>query len=311
MTGWAIVAIPQDSDPVWKYSSETIPHMTLLFLGEQSLSDDETIHITDFVAHVASTMSPFMMSTERRGKLGLEDADVLFFNKDRHAKAIPDAARGFLLTDPGIQKAYNSTDQYPEWTPHLTLGYPTSPAKKDDREYPDFNWVQFDRVALWTGEFVGPTFRLKYPDTEEVDMVMNDKVDIFFEHFGVKGMHWGRSKNNGQPVSVSVTTTPGKKLFTKGGENQPAHADAKQAAAAKQIAKKSSTDALSTPELQNLVTRMNLESQYSKLTTAQVSPGRKYVNNMLSQIVKEQGTKIVKDQATKLVTEAVKQKAGV
>lgn len=134
------------------------------------------------------------------------------------------------------------------------------------------------------------------------------ETENWFEHFGVMGMHWGKRKADVVPDGETQVQQkkPGVKLQTRGGKGIPASEDAKTAAVSKQKAKSSTTDSLSNQELQNLVTRMNLEQQYEKLTTAQVSPGKKFINKLLTDIVKEQGTKIVKDQTTKLVTEAVK-----
>ena len=84
--------------------------------------------------------------------------------------------------------------------------------------------------------------------------------DYFLEHFGVKGMHWGVRKD------VSVKATPGKYVKTSGGTKQTASEDAIAAATYRQKAKKSTTDSLSNKELQSLVTRMNLEQQYSDLS---------------------------------------------
>lgn len=311
MGGVAIVAIPNDREPVRRYSSEKVPHMTLLFLGDQ-INNTSLEHIAEFLQHVVANTRPFGMSVESRGVLGPDNADVLFFAKDRHGKAIPDELRRFLLTDPEILKAYNSTAQYPEWNPHLTMGYPATPAKKDDREYPGFGWIEFDKIALWTSDSDGPTFQLKYPDLEEVDMVMNDRTIDFFEHFGVKGMHWGRRKADSVPAGkVTVDQKkPGAKVQAAGGKGFTAHPDAVKAAAAKQVAKNSSTDALSTQELQHLVSRMNLEQQYSKLSSGQTSAGRKFVNDLLLNTAKQQATRIVSDQAGKLVSEQLKKTAS-
>lgn len=485
MGGVAIVAIPNDREPVRRYSSEKVPHMTLLFLGDQ-INNTSLEHIAEFLQHVVANTRPFGMSVESRGVLGPDNADVLFFAKDRHGKAVPDELRRFLLTDAEILKAYNSTVQYPEWNPHLTMGYPATPAKKDDREYPGFGWIEFDKVALWTSDSDGPTFQLKYPDLEEVDMVMNDrtidflshhgvkgqkwgvrrdkghegeqatgkriskldkkyekssvskyfavynamadkmnngeidrinndprfkgkdlsdstsslskayyneysktatkilnessdkilgtnasgtkrwgwnydveiglptasigdvetakhadssvpvkitwnskgfitKIEIpdsnvehstvledFLFHFGVKGMHWGQRKSDSVPTGkVTVDQKkPGTKVQAAGGKGFTAHPDAVKAAAAKQVAKNSSTDALSTQELQHLVSRMNLEQQYSKLSAGQTSAGRKFVNDLLLNTAKQQATRIVSDQAGKLVSEQLKKTAS-
>lgn len=93
------------------------------------------------------------------------------------------------------------------------------------------------------------------------------------EHFGVKGMHWGirrdRSESGGSDEStakpVMIKVRAGKRVKAKGGEGHSAHEDAVRAAAHKQKARKSSVDALSNKELQDLVSRLNLEQQYTRL----------------------------------------------
>ena len=40
MSNLVIVAIPDENDRVWKVSSEKIPHMTLLFLGDEDEVSD-------------------------------------------------------------------------------------------------------------------------------------------------------------------------------------------------------------------------------------------------------------------------------
>jgi 2'-5' RNA ligase len=191
-----IVALPTQEDPVNKYSSEKKAHLTLLYLGE--VSPESAAKIIAFVEHASTMMRPFGLSVDYRGELGADQADVLFFEKnwtDRIA-----AFRANLLANNVISLAYNSVEQYPEWTPHLTMGYPESPAKEDDREYPGFNWIQFDRIAVWVGDFDGPEFRLR--DDRAMEVAMSDTQMIeagaeFLEHFGVKGMHWGVRKSEG------------------------------------------------------------------------------------------------------------------
>ena len=94
-------------------------------------------------------------------------------------------------------------DQYDEWTPHLTLGYPEAPAreKEDDDNY--MGYVHFDRVAIWVDDFSGPEFRLKYADLQDTAVMMSEMTtaqrgeqavaELF--HFGVKGMKWGVRKS--------------------------------------------------------------------------------------------------------------------
>ena len=91
-------------------------------------------------------------------------------------------------------------------------------------------------------------------------------VDDVLSHYGKKGMHWGVHKTDRSvPTDVVLKTVPGKLVKTSGGKFIPASADAKAAAAGRQMIKKSSIDVLSNKELQAVVTRMNLEQQYSNL----------------------------------------------
>lgn len=114
----------------------------------------------------------------------------------------------------------------------------------------------------------------------DVDEFMKDT----FAHFGVKGMRWGvrRSKS---PVAAGVVDLPGGKIATYGGKNQPASDDAKKAAVSKRIVDQSGTKSLSNRELQELVTRMNLEQQYSNLASKQpttMSKGQGFIKSVLN-----------------------------
>jgi 2'-5' RNA ligase len=200
-----IVALPADDDVVWKVSSEKKPHMTLLFLGD-SASNPNVQRIMEFVQHAVDVTEhgPFYLDTDRRDVLGADNADVLFFRKDWSYKWI-NQFRNQLLQNTDIKTAYDSTEQFPEWQPHLTLGYPEAPANEDKVPDYGFNMVRFDRIAVWTGDFEGPDFRLEWPERSFDDMAevaWSDKgIDIALErqaagryalqHSGVKGMKWG------------------------------------------------------------------------------------------------------------------------
>lgn len=264
MTKITIVAIPESQDNVWRFSSEKVPHLTMLYLGE--VSDYDVEKVVGFVEHVAkTTMTPFDLRVEERGTLGEDNADVLFFEKDNYTFPKIIQSRLFMLSDNTIRSYFDNIFQYPEWTPHLTMGYPSSPAR-DKSTDPKIGWVYFDRVSVWVDDYEGPTFKLKSSDN--VGEVVMSEVETMLSHYGIKGMRWGViRKNPSGAVEVSTNTTPGKKVTATGGQNQPAHPDAIRVATSKQKAKVSTTDSLSTKELQELVNRMNLEQQYSRLTS--------------------------------------------
>ena len=264
-----IVAIPEPDDITWTISSEKVPHMTICFLGDQS-KNTKVGRIQDYLEHAASLISRFGVSVDHRGLLGEHDADVLFFGDSttRELKRF----RSHLLMNDDIAEAYNSTKQYSGWTPHLTLGYPETPANPDDRDYKGIHWVNFDRLALWTGDYDGPEFLLK-SEGGEVSMGQNERNEAL-EHFGIKGMHWGvrKTPSDSGPESVTITQKkPGASLKAKGGRGHGPNEDALSAVGAAQKAKKSGLHSLSNQELQALVSRMNLEQQYVNLKAKEPS----------------------------------------
>lgn len=249
-----IVALPSEDDPVHRFSSERVPHLTLLYLGDARYSNSEMQHVTEYVEHAASMLCRFGLDVESRGVLGDKNADVLFFNK-RWSQGIAGFRRQ-LLADPLISRAYLTTDQFPDWTPHLTMGYPATPAKKDTGGYSSFSYVSFDRIAIFTGDYEGPTFQLKTQDYGlEVAMSQTVRPRGSLSHYGVKGMKWGvhRSETeSGQPTAQHPTRVISDDV--KAAINSQ-----------RKIAATGGTHSLSNQELQGLLTRMNLERQYSSM----------------------------------------------
>ena len=84
-----------------------------------------------------------------------------------------------------------------------------------------------------------------------------ENADDFLEHYGVKGQKWGvrRKRPSGSPSE-----------------------DARRAAGLK----KKSVSELNNKELQDLVSRMNLEQQYSRLNPKKSSKGQKFVKEVLA-----------------------------
>lgn len=110
-------------------------------------------------------------------------------------------------------------------------------------------------------------------------------------HYGVKGMQWGVRKDDSGGSSLGKHKKPEP-------EKSP---EAKAAQAAKAKAKKSgTTDVLTNKELQDFVTRMNLEQQYGRLNKKQTSPGAKWVQDTL----KEYGKQELKNVGIKTVKKA-------
>lgn len=204
---WCIVALPEETHPVHKVSSEKSAHMTLLFLGEQK-EPALAVRIIEALQHTIATSlkHKFSLGVQKRGTLGQDQADVLFFYKDDVGR-IKDF-RSLLLKNDDIKKAYDSTTQFPEWTPHLTLGYPDTPAHPMPDDNHSISWITFDRIALWLEDSDGPEIELdaygigvSTPDEAyhrdqmiQKGMVAMESTDDFLAHYGVKGMKWGQRK---------------------------------------------------------------------------------------------------------------------
>lgn len=298
----AIVAIPRKDDPVWEVSSETVPHMTILYIKNENLKQ-----ILEFVEHAASQLPRFSLDVDRRGTLGPDQADVLFFAAVYNLPAVKQF-RHALLQNGAIQAAYQAIEQYPVWTPHLTLGYPESPAKElKDRHA--LTWMNFDRIAVWYEEYAGAEFELKNEYAEDGEVGMSDEVGTFLAHYGVKGMKWGKRRSREELSAATSSSSKGKAVVkTTGGAGKPAHNDAVQARLAEQKLKKSGINSLSNQELQNLQNRLNLERNVNNLTAANAGPGREFVKNLLVNVGKQQVTRAANQAAAQQVDGALRKK---
>lgn len=115
-----------------------------------------------------------------------------------------------------------------------------------------------------------------------------EMADEVLEHFGVKGMRWGVRRTEAE-----------------------IHGDSAAATSAHRKAKKHGTQALSNQELQALITRMNLERQYSQVVPSSrgskaARAGGKFAADILISVGKSQITKLATDHAAKLVAQALK-----
>lgn len=238
MAQLVIVAIPSEDDYVWKLSSEKVPHMTILHLGDPLSAP--VLKIAEFLEHAVRTgVFQFGLEVDRRGTLGPDQADVLFFDTT-WAEWLVDW-RAQLLKNDNIFKAYSSVPQYDEWTPHLTMGYPETPAHPDERDYPGTHFVNFDKIGLWFGDYQGVEYELKTRSYAMAEWSDTAKRGESLLHYGVKGMRWGVRKD------------------------KPTHGDSDKAQAALTKLKKEGLHSLSNEELRHLTQRLNLEVQADKL----------------------------------------------
>jgi hypothetical protein len=298
MSNLVIVAIPAVDDYVHKISSEKVPHMTLLFLDEVSKIKNLS-SILNFVGHASDrSLRRFGMDVDRRDILGEEEADVLFFSKTKWSGfETVNEFRSYLLKDNNIRTAYDSVEQFPEWIPHLTLGYPDTPAKPDERDYPGITYVQFDRIAVWFTEYDGIEFRLKEYEWTW-DVAMSDTKGYVREvlaHHGVKGMRWGVRRKATVDAREVIVSDKRRKLKTSGGKGLPAHSDAVPARVVGQKIKKSGAKSVSDKELQDYARRIQLEQNVSRLMYNEKSRGERWLDGFLGR----QGNQLANEAASR------------
>lgn len=319
MANLVIVALPAEDDYVNKISSEKVAHMTVLFLGEmdQVKNFDE---ILNFVNHATSrSLTRFGLEVDRRAVLGDEEADVLIFSKSKWSgfEAISEF-RSYLLKNDNIRTAYDSTEQFSEWVPHLTLGYPDSPAKADERDYPGISYVNFDRIAVWFKEFEGVEFPLKAQEWDlgvAMSTTAKEAIENVLTHFGVKGMKWGvRRKATVGPQEVIVRDARlspiTKRVRTTGGGGRTTHPEAASAYKIGQISKKSGFKALSNKDLEDYNRRLNLEQNAKRLRYQNAPAAKRFVYTLLGQTGKGAAQDAANDASAKAIKAALL-KAGL
>jgi 2'-5' RNA ligase len=160
-----IAGVPAEGHPINAASSEPQAHLTMLYFGDAA--DADLDGIAEHLAAVASQASgPITLPVLSRGTLGDDKADVL------HVDATPiEDIRAALLGDESVKEAWAAVEQYPKWTPHVTLGYPDTPALADPPES-----IVIDRLALWTGDYEGPTFTLGAQIMDDTDLLDPEAV---------------------------------------------------------------------------------------------------------------------------------------
>jgi 2'-5' RNA ligase len=148
-TSTVIVALPAKDSPVHEFGAET-KHATLVFLGE--VTDPTPAH--EAARAVAESSEPFAAEVVRHGKLGSASppAHVLFLQKDQLA----DVRNSMLEHSAALRNQYDAIEQFPEYTPHVTVGYPGEGEDADDtpdddpeEAYANVPEVVFDRIAVW------------------------------------------------------------------------------------------------------------------------------------------------------------------
>lgn len=141
--GIGIFLLPAEGDPILDLSTENPPHVTVAFMGLTSEQQVDVEALKEAVAMASSDFAPVDVQVKGRDVLGNDNADVAFLNRDQMV-----ALRDSLVQNDVVAEAMANVEQYPEWLPHLTLGYPETPA--NEGELP--STIRLDRLALFVGK---------------------------------------------------------------------------------------------------------------------------------------------------------------
>jgi hypothetical protein len=132
--GIVIVGLPALDDPIYEVSSEQPPHVTLIYLHSDFAEQADQI-----IAGEAPNYEDIAAPITGVEELGDEGAQVAMLDP-----AGLTALRDQLITYEPITQGMEAVEQFPQWTPHATLGYPDSPPLSD--EVPDT--IVIDRLAI-------------------------------------------------------------------------------------------------------------------------------------------------------------------
>lgn len=160
--GVVIVALPAESDPIHAASSEQpSAHMTLAFLGDISELSGKNVDVDELKTNVMQWAEkidgPITEGVAGTAVLGADKAQVVLIDASAFAQIVDGMTHETTehidgqpddlveMENAPVTRAHSQTEQFPVWTPHVTLGYPEAPPTGEFTG----DTVTFDRLALW------------------------------------------------------------------------------------------------------------------------------------------------------------------
>lgn len=119
-----------------------------------------------------------------------------------------------------------------------------------------------------------------------------DSLDRVLNHYGVKGMHWGVRRTDAQLARAAK-------------KRAASSDDANTVRDHTEKGKSEGTHSLSNKELQEIITRMNLEKQYNTLRPKTANEeALKFIKKTLLDIGKQEASKFAAKEIAKLLAKA-------
>jgi len=188
------------------------------------------------------------------GKKYLKDVESTY------NKILKDVSAEIAPNESGTKKAVFSTSYEEGMMPQLTIVDVDKAKHADDVIVIDLEWWPNGKVKKIKG----------------VKTLQHEDLDDILAHYGILGMKWGVRRSDKQIARARKT---------KKSSSQDRSEDSEKAEAARKKAKSGGAKALSNQELKDLTKRMNLEQQYSRLSTednsSKMAKGQEKVNKLL------------------------------
>ena len=214
----AIMAIPDPMDPIRLVGDEE-KHATLLYFGETSTLPLEAKQTLIDAVEVASTMLfPCGEGVVDVARLGSEIPPALVAMLSGECL---NQIRNLFLMNPAVSGYRDNAEQFPGFTPHVTLSHPDFVDEAIQRSLMRQVYrVRFDRLSVWWNDE-----RLDFalnPQGADSEKAMAQAIEDFLaqhgfidddghlEHHGIKGMKWGvRRSVDSATGRVEMTGTTG------------------------------------------------------------------------------------------------------
>ena len=145
-----VVALPDNADQVHRIGPEE-KHATLLFLGDlETLPEDATDVLAEALAKIAAETPVFIEEVTDVHPLGDEGAQVWGLN----GSVLPELRERLIAADERIEGYLENATQYPDYTPHTTIGYPEGNAEDEAvlERAKQVDQIRYDRLGLWIGD---------------------------------------------------------------------------------------------------------------------------------------------------------------
>lgn len=123
---------------------------------------------------------------------------------------------------------------------------------------------------------------------------MTISQEAYLEHYGVKGMKWGVRKDR-ESLSSRVSRARRERQKKEAAKRSPERREVDKIRSKKKA--KYMTDA----ELKTAINRLNLETQYNRLSLEVYSPGKKFTKDFLTRSGNKSADAIVQQYAIKKI----------